>query len=421
MGARPDLEQLIFDANIPFEDRALAVFQYQRIECPPYRRFCDALGIAADAVKRLEDIPHLPISVFKEVDVCTVPTDQVPLRFRSSATGGVRSTHWVAEPDVYRRSIIEGFQAFYGDGPFRFWSYTPGYSENPDSSLIWMIEALMASDLCSEAYRHPIGKSMDVNTILSNSSNSDPIILIGAAFGLLDLIELGIQGILPDGSVVIETGGMKTRRRERTREELHRELSEGFGLPIGQIHSEYGMAEMLSQSYRKEERRKKKEEGEEQEQEQEQEQGQEQEGVGVRMPHWARVDIGHWTLGIGHLKSLRDGSRQSRDDSAFLKEERCPTGTGALQDDNSPAASGEIMVDSLNVTPPTALGPDNVGINSGAGEVASALITDLANLYSCSFLISGDRMTINPDGSFEVHGRVDETDFRGCNFLMERD
>jgi hypothetical protein len=76
--------------------------------------------------------------------------------------------------------------------------------------------------------------------------------------------------------------------------------------------------------------------------------------------------------------------------------------------------------DSQSVTPPTALGPDNVGINSGT-EVASAQITDLANLYSCSFLISGDRMTVYPDGSFEVHGRVDETDFRGCNFLMERD
>lgn len=261
MGARPDLERLIFDASIPFEERALAVFRYQRKECPPYRRFCDALGIAEHDVKRLEDIPFMPISVFKEVDVCTVPIEQVPLRFRSSATGGVRSIHWVAEPEVYQRSIIEGFRVFYGDGPFRFWSYTPGYSENPDSSLIWMIEALMDSELCSEAYRHPIGKPLDVNEILSNSSNTDPVILIGAAFGLLDLIELGIHGALPDNSVIIETGGMKTRRRERTREELHRELSEGFGLPLGQIHSEYGMAEMLTQAWRKEGRRKKEEEG----------------------------------------------------------------------------------------------------------------------------------------------------------------
>src|SRR5690606_5358398 len=103
--------------------------------------------------------------------------------------------------------------------PFRIWSYTPGYSENPDSSLIWMIEALMESDLCSEAYRHPVGKPMDINEIIAYSSTSDPIILIGAAFGLLDLIELGINDELPDGSIVIETGGMKTRRRERTREE----------------------------------------------------------------------------------------------------------------------------------------------------------------------------------------------------------
>lgn len=386
MGARPDLERLIFDASIPFEERALAVFRYQRAACPPYKRFCDALEVTEQDVKRLQDIPYMPISVFKEVDVCTVPIEQVPLRFRSSATGGVRSTHWVAEPEVYRRSIIEGFRAFYGDGPFHFWSYTPVYSENPDSSLIWMIEALMKSDLCSQAYRHPIGKPLDVNGILSNSSNSDPIILIGAAFGLLDLTELGIHGALPENSVIIETGGMKTRRRERTREELHRELSEGFGLPLGQIHSEYGMAEMLTQAWRKEGIRKKEEEGEEQEQE--------QEGLGFRMPHWARVDNGHWTLGIGHL-TLDNGH-------LTLDIGHWTSGIGSLQDGNSPAASGG-------------------GQGVEQAEVALALITDLANLYSCSFLISGDRMTVYPDGSFEVHGRVDETDFRGCNFLMERD
>jgi len=389
MGARPDLERLIFDEGVSFEERALAVFRYQRSDCPPYRRFCDALGIAVDDVKRLEDIPYMPISVFKEVDVCTVSVDQELLRFRSSATGGVRSTHWVAEPELYRRSIIEGFRAFYGDGPFRIWSYTPGYSENPDSSLIWMIEALMASELCSEAYRHPIGMPMDVNTILLESTSEDPVILIGAAFGLLDLVELGIRGTLPELSVVIETGGMKTRRRERSREELHRELSEGFGLPLGQIHSEYGMAEMLSQSYRKEERRKKKEEGEEQEQEQEQE----QEGVGFRMPHWARVDIGHWASNI----------------------EQTPSNLLRTDGYLAPDAPDAFRMELQKVTPPTAVAVE------GTGEVASALITDLANMYSCSFLVSGDRMTVYSDGSFEVHGRMDETDYRGCNFLMERD
>jgi len=405
MGARPDLERLIFDAEIPFEERALAVFRYQRSDCPPYRRFCDALGIAVYDVKRLEDIPYMPISVFKEVDVCTVPTDQVPLRFRSSATGGVRSTHWVAEPELYRRSIIEGFRAFYGDGPFRIWSYTPGYSENPDSSLIWMIEALMASELCSEAYRHPVHSAMDVDMILSGSANDDPVVLIGAAFGLLDLIELGIQGKLPENSVVIETGGMKTRRRERSREELHRELSEGFGLPIGQIHSEYGMAEMLSQSYRKEERRKKKEEGVEKEEGRKKKEEGEEKEEGFRMPHWARTSL---TPGPSPAKEVRTSLTPGPSPANKL------AGEG---NDVSDATRMQLQ----KVTPPTAVGPDDVGINSGAGEVASALITDLANLYSCSFLVSGDRMTVYPDGSFEVHGRVDETDYRGCNFLMERD
>lgn len=112
------------------------------------------------------------------------------------------------------------------------------------------------------------------------------------------------------------------------------------------------------------------------------------------MPHWARVDNGHWTLDIGHL-TLDNGH-------LTLDIGHWTSGIGSLQDGNSPAASGG-------------------GQGVVQAEVALALITDLANLYSCSFLISGDRMTVYPDGSFEVHGRVDETDFRGCNFLMERD
>jgi len=372
MGARPDLEQLIFDENVPFEERVLAVFRYQRAACPPYRRFCDALGIGIDDVKTIEQIPYMPISVFKEVDVCTVPVSDVPLRFQSSATGGARSTHWVAEPELYHRSIIEGFRTFYGDGPFRIWSYLPGYSENPDSSLIWMIEALMESTLCSESYRHPIGKILDINEIGSSSSNQDPIILIGAAFGLLDLIDLGVPAPLPQNSVIIETGGMKTHRRERTREELHRELSDGFGLPLSQIHSEYGMAEMLSQGYRRtldvghRTSERKAEEGQRKD-EDHRSSITDHRYSGFRFPHWAQVHTpDHRSLIIDHREDNRSSITDHRQDHR-------------------------------------------------------SLITDLANLYSCSFLISGDRIEVYSDGSFEVVGRVDPTDFRGCNFLMERD
>lgn len=348
MNLRPDLEELIFDAAVPFEERALQVFRYQARECPPYRRFIEALRVDIDSVEKIEDIPHLPISVFKEVEVCTIPIAEVPLRFRSSATGGVRSSHWIASPELYRRSIVEGFRYAYGDDPFQIWSYTPGYSDNPDSSLIWMIDTLMNSEFCEDAYRHPLGKPLNIDTTLKLSTSTAPIIFIGAAFGLLDLIDLGITGTFSPGSILMETGGMKTHRRERSRSELHRELSEGFGLPIEQIHSEYGMAEMLTQAYGKGLKAEElKAEGL---------RADEWKAFGFKFPHWARLS--HRSL----------------------------------------------------ITDPRSLITD-----------PRSLITDLANLYSCSFLVSGDRYEVFSDGSFEVLGRVDSTDYRGCNFLMERD
>jgi hypothetical protein len=167
---------------------------------------------------------------------------------------------------------------------------------------------------------------------------------------LLDLIELGIPTPLPTGSIVIETGGMKTHRRERTREELHRELSDGFGLPLTQIHSEYGMAEMLTQGYRR---------------------------------TW---DVGRRTL--------------------VRKEE-----VGKGEDKDSPKSRFQFPHWAQVLT---------TDHRSSIIDHRS-LITDLANLYSCSFLISGDRIEVYDVGSFEVLGRIDPTDFRGCNFLMERD
>lgn len=399
MGARPDLEQLIFDENVPFEERALAVFRYQRGACAPYRRFCDALGVESDDVVSIDQIPFMPISVFKEVDVCTVPISEVKLRFRSSATGGVQSTHWVAEPEVYKRSILDGFKSVYGDGPFRIWSYTPSYSDNPDSSLIWMINALMDSSICSEAYRHPIGKMLDVNEIESSTSNRDPVILIGAAFGLLDLIELGIPTSLPTGSIIIETGGMKTHRRERTREELHRELSDGFGLPLTHIHSEYGMAEMLTQAYMR------------------------TRDVGLQTSErnakrtW---DVGHQTSerkakrtwDVGHQTPERKAIR-TWDVGHQTSERREEIGIREDKDNRYSRFQFPHWAQ-IRTT-------DHRSSIIDHRQDHRSLITDLANLYSCSFLISGDRIEVYDDGSFEVLGRIDPTDFRGCNFLMERD
>lgn len=336
MGARPDLERLVFDGAVPFDERALEVFRYQRAECPPYRRFCDALGVGLFDPKTADEIPLMPIGLFKEVPVICGSIENVPLRFRSSATGGIQSSHWVAEPEMYRQSVLQGFKLFYGDAPGRLWTYLPGYSDNPESSLVYMAVVLREYFGLENCWEVALGKLLSYNDISSHSHAGKPVLLLGAAFGLLDLIEAGVEKGLPEGSIVIETGGMKTHRRERSREELHRELSEGFGVPLEQVHSEYGMAELLSQAYA-------------------------QGGPWYRTPHWMRVEV-------------RDPLR-----------------------------------------PLTHLGnPFNLGTNQLG-------VIDLANLYSCGFLLTGDRGILRGDGSFQVLGRMDASDLRGCNFLMERD
>ncbi len=342
MGARPDLERLIFDGGVPFDERALHVFRYQRNECPPYRRFCDALGVAFNNPQSADEIPLMPIGLFKETPVTTVPSEQVRLRFRSSATGGAQSTHWVAEPDVYRESVLRSFAHFYAAGPSQFWTYLPGYSENPESSLIYMSQLLRRHFGEENSWEIPVCNPLGIKEMQNANPGKKPVILLGAAFGLLDLINLGVGSPLPDGSIVIETGGMKTRRRERTREELHQELSAGFGVPVEQIHSEYGMAELLSQAYA-------------------------QGGPWYRSPHWMRVMVRDPLYPLSPIPHL-----------------------------GNPRNPGNIESNQLG-------------------------IIDLANLYSCSFLLTGDRGTVRGDGAFQVLGRMDPADLRGCNFLMERD
>lgn len=243
----------LFSEDLPFAERAAALYRLQREENPVYNRFCEALGAPQDLPGDPDKLPLLPVRAFADAEVrCGAgegQDDGRELLFRSSGTGrGTRSVHRVPDPDLYRGSLLHGFRRHYGLDDSAIWAYTPGYSENPDSSLVWMLRELIEASGTPLSRFLPLGETYDAGQVEEVRQGGRTLILFGAAFGLLDLLEAGAPQ-LPSDSVVIETGGMKTHRREMGREELHRRLSRGFGLDSSRVHSEYGMAEMLSQSY----------------------------------------------------------------------------------------------------------------------------------------------------------------------------
>ncbi len=213
-----------------------AVTAYQKERIPIYGRFSGE---------------YLPIEAFKAETLCTVPAEDVEQVFRSSGTARehARSSHHVASLSLYRQSVINGFSLALGDGPFLLIDYLPDYErQGSESSLLYMARSLRATFGMPSS-----GSCLDSEEVLSNGIRESlesgvPIVLIGAAFGLLELIERHPVP-LPSNAIVIETGGMKTHRREVSRSVLHRTLAAGFHLPEDRIQSEYGMCELLSQCY----------------------------------------------------------------------------------------------------------------------------------------------------------------------------
>ena len=326
----------IFDPAIPFEEKALEVFRFQYKHCAVYRRFCDALSKSPDRVEAVQSIPLLPIKAFKEAEVQSFPSDESPdLVFKSSGTRSMsRSKHVVYDQEIYRRSILKGFEQHYDLSQLAMLAYLPGYSDNPDSSLIWMVNELIRETNTELSRFLPFQQPLDLELIDKIAASNRQLMLFGAAFGLLDLLEMESSKLyLPPDSLIIETGGMKTHRREMTRDELHNTLSDGFGISHGQIHSEYGMAEMLSQAYQTG-------------------------GEWFEPVHWLDISV-----------------RDPKDPSAKVTDSQ----------------------DGL------------IGI------------LDLANIYSCSFLLTGDRGVQTSDGKFNVLGRWNRKNMRGCNFLIDTD
>jgi phenylacetate-coenzyme A ligase PaaK-like adenylate-forming protein len=309
-----------------FEAEALALFRFQAEKNTVYREYIDLLGIDPLKVSRLNEIPFLPIEFFKTHRVATTEFTTDLLFESSGTTGMVQSQHWVKDPAIYERSFLEGFHLFYGN--VENWcvlGLLPSYLERRHSSLVYMVEELVkrCGHPSSGFYLYEHEKLETQLKALEASGQKT--LLIGVTFGLLDFADE--RGMDLKHTVVMETGGMKGRRQEWTRQEVHQLLKEKLG--VAAVHSEYGMTELLSQAYSY--------------------------GEGIFRPvPWLKM---------------------------FVREE----------DD------------------PLKMYPEGKGVLN---------IIDLANIYSCAFIATQDLGQVYPDGRFEVLGRIDHSDVRGCSLML---
>ena len=327
--------QLVFDHTISFQEKAIQVFEFQKEHNLVYGKFCKALGV--NQVEEASDIPLLPIQAFKDGTIVSQWDPKLDIQnlefFESSGTSRMnRSRHYVADPELYKAAIINGMKHFYELEDFVILAYTPGYNSNPHSSLVWMLNVLIEQDQPGLSHFLELGRPIDPRVVEEIKSRGKRVMLFGAAFGLLDLIKL-TKINLPDDSIIMETGGMKTHRREMSKSELHEKLATGFGLSKEEIHSEYGMTELLSQAY----------------------------SFGSE---W--FEIVPWM----HI-SIRN--------------------------------------------------PENPMEENDTEEEGLIGIIDLANLYSCSFILTGDKGVKNEEGKFQILGRWNPRNLRGCNFLIDQD
>ena len=316
------------DNEAAFNEVALTIFQHQAKNCIVYRDYIRNLKIDTDTIKHYRQIPFLPISFFKSHNVLST-NEPVEIVFSSSGTTGqITSKHLVSNLNIYEQSFNKAFEQFYGaPSEICIIALLPSYLEREGSSLIYMVDDLLKQS------KHPLSGYFLHNhdqlftTLQDLKTAKQKTILIGVTYALLDFVEQ-FQIDFPE-LIVMETGGMKGKRKEMVREELHDTLYNGFG--VQQIHSEYGMTELLSQGYSY--------------------------GNGIfNCPPWMKI-------------LLRDTS-----DPLSLLQNR---------------QSG--------------------GIN----------VIDLANVNSCAFIATQDLGKIYPDGSFEVLGRFDNADIRGCNLLVQ--
>jgi len=312
-----------------FNAKAIELFQWQANNNKIYRKFLNILNVRISDIRKIEHIPHLPVELFKYHSVaCKTDIDKVVLIFKSSGTTlDSRSKHFVFQPDIYHDAILRSFQPIYGNPKdYCFLALLPSYLEQEDSSLVYMVNFLM------ELNQHPQNNFYLYNfkelasALITLENTKQKTILIGVSYALLDF---AAQFPMPlRHTIVMETGGMKGKRKEMIKEELHYILKTSF--EVENIHSEYGMTELLSQSY---------------------------------------------SLGKG----------------LFTES---PTQKIVIKD----------LYDPFSVCK--------------MGQTGRINIIDFANFHSCAFLQTADLGKQYKDGTFEVLGRIDNSDIRGCNLMI---
>ena len=319
----------IFNINTEkeFEVKALEVFNFQFENNPVYRSFCDLLYKHPSDIKHIKDIPFLPIQFFKTHQVISSKKTIQQTFTSSGTTGSETSKHLVSDLSIYEDSFKQGFKQFYGEiRDYTILALLPSYLERDGSSLVYMVNELITQSNKPDSGFYLDNISALQKKLTALDSQGEKVLLIGVSFALLDLVER--YKFQLKNTIIMETGGMKGRRKELIREELHTLLKQGFG--VDAIHSEYGMTELLSQAYSS--------------------------GQGVfKCPKWMHVL-----------------TRDTEDALTIQTQGR----TGGLN------------------------------------------IIDLANINSCSFIATQDLGRVESDGSFEIIGRFDHSDIRGCNLMV---
>ena len=310
-----------------FNKTVLDVFRFQATNNLVYKTFLTHLKVDVNTIEKIEEIPFLPIQFFKSHKIISSESPIEQTFLSSGTTGMTQSKHYVTDVSIYEESFTKAFQYFYGDiEEYTVLALLPSYLERKGSSLIYMVNNFIEKSNNSKSGFYLDNLDELAKNLQELDKKGSKILLIGVSFALLDLLDNHKFNL--KNTIIMETGGMKGKRKELIREELHTILCDGFG--VSKIHSEYGMTELLSQAY--------------------------SEGNGIfECPPWMKI--------------------LTRDTE-----------------------------DALTILPEGKSG----GIN----------VIDLANINSCSFIATQDLGKTNKNGTFEVLGRFDNSDIRGCNLLV---
>ena len=316
----------VFEKQTTFEEKALKAFQLQAKNCQPYTKYLKLLNTDVSAIKSITEIPFLPIEFFKSHQIISNKNTVQKIFTSSGTTGQDLSQHCITDINVYIESFRRGFNHFYGNiKDYRILALLPSYLERDGSSLVFMCKHLIEESKHTDSGFYL--NNLDELASILQKKDEKKTLLIGVSYALLDLAEQYPTKL--KNTIVMETGGMKGKRKEMVKSELHDVLKKAFHLE--NIHSEYGMTELLSQAYSK------------------------KNGV-FETPHWMKVFV-----------------RDAQDPLTLLGHQQ----TG--------------------------------GIN----------VIDLANINSCSFIATQDLGKTIDDYSFELKGRLELSDIRGCNLLVE--